>query len=170
MSDIDSEIVDEFLQESKTLIEPMLELLEGLEGDFTQIKKLEDYGNQVDRIMGGAKSLAMLVPETHSLHLIGDYAALCKAVSYKASQITDKPQFYDICVALLIDATETLQKLLERINEPIEKLKKEISSTFLERLKWVSEQFSTTFSGTVGTVGGLDQMGIDELMKKLGMG
>ena len=72
-------------------------------------------------------------------------------------------------MALLIDATETLEKLLNRIDEPIEKLRLEISNTFLDRLNWVSQQFTTEYSGTVGTVGGMDQMGNDELMKKLGL-
>lgn len=170
MSEIDKEILNDFLKESKKLIDPMIELLESIEGDFSKRNQLEDFGNQVDRIMGGAKSLALLVSENHSLHLVSDYTALCKAVGYKASQIQDNPQFYDVCVAFLLDATETLNDLLTRLDEPADVLKKEISNTFLERLRWISNQFTESFRGTVGTSNGMDQFAIDDLMKKLGLG
>ncbi|MBO9668252.1 MAG: hypothetical protein J7501_15735, partial [Bdellovibrio sp.] len=148
---IDKEIVEDFVAESKTLIEDLIDLLEGMEGDFSQVKKLADYGNNVDRIMGGAKNLALMAPSEHAVHMIGDYSALCKAVGYKASQITDNEKFFDICVALLLDATETLETLLARIHEPMSELKKAIPQTFIERLRWVSEKFSADYSMSVDT-------------------
>lgn len=169
---IDKEIVEDFVNESKTLIEDLIDLLESIEGDFSQVVKLADYGNNVDRIMGGAKSLALMAPPEHAIHMISDYAALCKAVGYKASQITDNEQFFDICVALLLDATETLEVLLARIHEPIMDLKKSISQAFVERLRWASEQFSESYSMSVdtGTTGKkMKQSEIDDLLKKLGL-
>jgi chemotaxis protein histidine kinase CheA len=173
---LDKEIVEEFLNESKSLIDDLVDLLESIEGDFSQVKKLADYGNNVDRIMGGAKSLALMAPPEHAIHLIADYSALCKAVGYKASQITDNEKFFDICVAILLDATETLQELLNKIYEDISQLKEEIPEAFLERLRWVSQQFNESYSMSVGLgkadagdPGKMKQSEIDDLLKKLGL-
>lgn len=169
---IDKEIVEDFVNESKSLIDELIDLLESIEGDFSQVRKLADYGNNVDRIMGGAKSLALMVPPDHALHMISDYAALCKAVGYKASQITDNEQFFDVCVALLLDATETLSELLNNIHKEGELLKESIPEAFIERLRWVSNQFNESFSMSVGTGNAahkMKQSEIDDLLKKLGL-
>lgn len=170
---IDKEIVEDFVSESKSLIEDLIDLLESIEGDFSQVSKLSEYGNNVDRIMGGAQSLAMMAPPEHALHLISDYAAVCKAVGYKSSQISDNPQFYDICVALLLDATETLAALLANIHRDGHFLKETLPQAFIERLRWVSHQFSESYSMSVGTGKAadlkLDQGNIDDLLKKLGL-
>ncbi len=175
---IDKEIVEDFVVESKGIIDSLLELLEGLEGDFSQVKRLSEYGNGVDRIMGGAKSLSMLSTEAdHPLHMISDYAALCKAVGYKASQIKDNEQFYDICVALLLDATETLSTLINNIDRDGQVLRQTIPQAFIERLRWVSNQFSADYAMSVGSERApsqqeekkLGQVDIDELLKKLGL-
>jgi hypothetical protein len=170
MSDLDKEILNEFVVESKGLITGMIELLEGLEGDFSAVARLGDYGNHVDRIMGGAKNLALMVGPDDPLHLVADYTALCKAVGYKASQIQSNPQFYDVCVAFLLDATETLDTILDHLDLPLVELKKKFPSTFIERLRWISNEFSTEIRASVGHTNALDQGGIDELMKKLGFG
>lgn len=168
MSDLDKEILEEFLTESKGLVDQMLELLERLEGDYSSVLMLEDYANQVDRVMGGAKNLALLVGPDDPLHLVSDYTALCKAVGYKAAQIKDNPEFYNICVAFLLDATETLDTILDKLDLSSEELKKAISSTFIERLRWISNEFSAEVRSSLGHTNALDQGGIDELMKKLG--
>lgn len=169
---IDKEIVEDFVSESKTLIEELIDLLESIEGDFSQVQKLADYGNNVDRVMGGAKSLALMVPADHALHMISDYAALCKAVGYKASQITDNEPFFNICVALLLDATETLDTLLNNIYKEGAVLKETIPQAFIDRLRWVSNQFSESVSASVGTGAApskMNQYEIDDLLKKLGL-
>ena len=170
---IDKEIVEDFVTESKTLIESLIELLENIEGDFSQVQKLADYGNNVDRIMGGAKSLALMVGEDHALHMISDYAALCKAVGYKASQIQNNEKFYDISVALLLDATETLNILLDNIMLPAPVLRQNIPAAFIDRLRWVSSQFDESFNASVdmGDAGKkkMAQTEIDDLLKKLGL-
>jgi hypothetical protein len=166
----DKEIVKEFVSESKNLIHLLVALLESIEGDFSRVKKLADYGNMVDRIMGGAQSLAMLVPPDHALHVISDYASLCKAVSYKASQISGNQQLFDVSVALLLDGTETLEQLLAEIDQRADYLKQKIPGAFIERLRWVSSQFSSDYDSSVG--GGQNKMTqseIDQLMKKLGL-
>ncbi len=168
---IDKEIVKEFVDESKNLINEGMELLESIEGDFSKVKKLSDYGNVVDRIMGGAKSLALLAPPDHALHLISDYASLCKAVGYKASQIESNQQLFNVCVALLLDGTETLDELIVMIDKTQAELKETIPEAFIERLRWVSDQFAANVSQSVGggTAAAMSQAEIDALLKKLGM-
>jgi len=175
MSNIDKDIVKDFVDESKVIIQDLVDLLENIEGDFSQVSRLEEYGQRVDRVMGGAKSLAMMVPPEHALHTVADYAALCKAVGYKASQIDNNPQFYDICVELLLDATETLQDWIERLeaDESAQDLKNSFTATFLERLRWVSNQFGADVRASVDakkTTKKMDQNEIDELLRKLGVG
>lgn len=174
---IDKEIVEDFVNESKSLIEDLIDLLESIEGDYSQVLKLADYGNNVDRIMGGAKSLAIIAPTDHALHMIGDYAALCKAVGYKASQIKNNEQFFDICVALLLDATENLNRLLKNIDKNESYLRDTTPQAFIERLRWVSNQFTDEYNMSVGAgkeqaatdAQHMQQSDIDDLLKKLGI-
>lgn len=171
MSD-DLEILRDFIHESKITIRDSTVLLDKVEGEMVQAKKLKDYGNLVDRIMGTAKSIGTLTDPDHAIHLVGDYAALCKAVGYKASQIDDNEQFFNICVALLQDATETLDGLLDNLDKGRDELRKSFSNTFFERLRWVSSKFSTDYNESVGTGGSgqkkLEQGEIDNLLKKMG--
>lgn len=173
MSNIDKDIIKDFVSESKVLIQDLVELLEGIEGDFSQVGQLEEFGQKVDRIMGGAKSLALLVPADHPLHTVADYAALCKAVGYKASQIKNNEQFFDICVALLLDATETLSEGIENLaNDSGDDIKDSLTATFLERLRWVSNQFGADVRASVDAKKDkkMDQNEIDDLLRKLGVG
>ncbi len=168
---IDSVIVEDFLAESKDLIKGLLDLLESIESDITRVQDLATYGNNVDRIMGGAKNLAIMADSEHALHMISDYAALCKAVGYKGSQLKDNEKLYDICVALLLDATENLAILLDRIHDPVDQLRKAIPSAFIDRLRWVDKQFSDEYSQSVGAGDPgkkLAQTEIDDLLKSLG--
>ncbi|HPI41851.1 MAG TPA: hypothetical protein PLJ21_13660, partial [Pseudobdellovibrionaceae bacterium] len=171
---LDKDILNDFILESKKLVEDSLEILNEVEGQPDQAKRLADYGNLVDRIMGGARSLALLVPKDHAIHMVSDYAAVCKAVGYKSSQILENDSFFSACVGLLLDATETLEKLLDGVETPTVELKKSIPGTFIDRLQWVSKRFSKDFRSSVSAVtdpsGAMSQDDIDGLLKKLGIG
>lgn len=173
MANLDIEILKEFQNESKILIDKMGSILEACEGDYSQVKGLEEYGQNVDRIMGAAKSLALLVGPDHLIHKIADYSAICKAVGYKSSQIQDNEQFYDICVALLMDGTEVLQVMINGLSTGSTGIQELFSKTFLERLRWVSSVFSADIRGSVEVHKGqktkLSQNEIDDLLKKLGL-
>ena len=166
---LDESILKEFVAESKSLIAQSLEILEEVECEPTKVKLLETFGNNVDRIMGGAKSLALMVDSKHPLHFVADYCALCKAVGYKSSQIIRNESFLMICVALLLDATETLKSMIDKLetDDPFER--GVLSHTFLDRLRWISEQFGKDVRETVGQKS-LAQNDIDTLLKKLGIG
>ena len=174
MDSADNSIYKDFQNESESLLKSMNEILENCESDFSQVKRLEEYGQSVDRIMGAAKSLAM-ADGSKVLGQVGDYAAFCKAVGYKASQIKDNEQFYGICVAFLMDATEVLENLIGNLETQKTKDMKEIfSKTFIDRLRWISSQFGDEYRATVDVHGGkqtkMNQNEIDELLKKLGLG
>ena len=92
-----------------------------------------------------------------------------KLMANKAAQIHNNPQFYFVCVALLLDATETLQEMVTHLDKQNSSFKNYLSETFLERLKWVSDQFGKDYRETVGDKS-LDQNEINDLLKKLGLG
>lgn len=176
----DMEILGEFKQESKILIESMNAILEECESDFSQRRKLESYGQTVDRIMGGAKSLAVQTTG-HSalLQQLGDYAELCKTVGYKASQITDNESFYAACVGFLLDATEILEAVIDQLGdvEPgadVKGFDQLLEKTFIDRLRWIGEKFGSEYRATVGVNSPernqkMEQSEIDILLKKLGI-
>lgn len=168
---LDIEIVKDFVVESKSLIEEMMEILEKAEDDYSQVALLATYGNLVDRIMGGAQSLAELSRDEHAVHMIADYSALCKAVGYKTSQIEENESFYNVCVGLLFDATETLEFLVDNIEKPPQRLRESITAAFIDRVRWVSHKFNEAYSMSVGTgdANSMAQAEIDSLLKKLGL-
>lgn len=167
------EILKEFQVESKRLVVQALEVLEKAEGDIAQARDLEDYGMYVDRIMGGAKSLAVSIPQPeHIIHKIGDYSALCKAVGYKSSQVWDNETLYDICVAVLADATDILADMIdELLARPGAKVEDFLDQHLIDRLRWLSEQFGSEYreSVDVNKKDRLKQGEIDDLLAKLGL-
>ena len=172
------EILLDFIKESRDLIQQMHILLEEVEGDMSQAAKLADYGQYVDRIMGGARTLSAHLPNSpEMIQKIADYAAVCKAVGYKTSQITNNQNFFNICIALLMDATDVLYEIVELISSNSKvNLKEVISQTLIDRVNWVSNKFSSEISGTVASSVDkapegpkMSQNEIDELMSKLGL-
>jgi len=176
MNQEEKKLIEDFQKESLNLIERMSLILEQCEDDIRLAPGLEEYGQLVDRIMGGSQSLVMGLesdlPIIPVLEQIGNYAGVCKAVGYKTSQLRDNEAFYSICVAFLMDATEVLQQMTEIIFSNSSTF--EFNQTFINRLKWVSEQFGGEFRSSVAVKqsnhgGRMNQNEIDELLKKLGI-
>jgi len=174
---IGDEFVVDFVIETRQLVEEMQELLEQAENGQDHAKCLEQYGQVVDRIMGGAKSLAMnMTGSSAAVTMIADYSAVCKAVGYKASQIKDNPNFLNICVALLMDATEVLGDMLVVVEKGQElDMRSMVSQTLIDRVKWASSKFSAEYRETVSvkkeqSAVKMSQVDIDGLMAKLGLG
>lgn len=164
---LDKAILDDFIKESLILVDQCIELLETCEGDPSEVEKLNDFANRIDRVMGGAKSLALMLPATHPMHLIGDYCAICKSVGYQGAQIQNNDQLYDVTVALLLDAVEMIKTLFDKLDKSVEELKKVFSTTFLERLRWIAQRFEEIAKKK--SPNRMQQNEIDELLKKLGM-
>ena len=171
------ELLVEFKSESKDLISELMTILEDLEDDPGKVKDLENYGQIVDRIMGGAKSLAMAVDDSETLNRIGTYAELCKAVGYKGSQIEGNEEFANIVIALLLDATEMLEQMVVTLGTDQQKdIKQHLNQTFLDRLTWVSDQFAEGTRASVAIQGkgekvpeAQKQVQLDDLLAQLGL-
>lgn len=146
---MDKDIIQEFVVESKDIVRNCLELLDEVEGHPESALRLEEYGNNIDRIMGGAQTIALDVSRSHFLNLVSEYAEICKAVGYKTSQIKNDAAFYDVCIALLIDATEMLALMLDKSDLKVSSLKEVIPEEFIGRLNWALGQFKDDVSGTV---------------------
>ena len=127
---LDADILNDFYQESNTIIAESIELLEEMEGDFSQKESLKVFANKIDRIMGASASIAMMAEPDHGLNLVTDYTSLCKVVAYKAAEIQDNTKLYDVTVALLLDAVEALNVLIKKIDLPMTELKKSHQSEF----------------------------------------
>lgn len=166
---IDKAIIDDFKSESLSLIEECIELLETAENNPSEVEKLSDFANRIDRVMGGAKSLALMAPKDHPLNLIGDYCAICKSVGYQGAQVQGNDELYNVIVALLLDAVEMTQTIFEKLDSTSTELKKLFTTTFLERLKWISFQFDELEKKRSGGKDRMEQNEIDALLKKLGL-
>jgi phage-related minor tail protein len=136
---------------------------------------MEDYGQIVDRIMGGASSLVMGGAGNELVEQISAYAELCKLVGYKCAQVQENPELFTTTVAFLADATEMLDKMMVDLGTEDEKSVKDLlNQTFLDRLRWINERFSEDLRGSVAIEQedkpvGLDQSEIDNLLKKMGL-
>lgn len=167
------EIVVEFKEESKKLVEEMTEILEEVDGQYIHRFMLENFGQLVDRIMGGAKNLALVVEKPDNIAKIGKYAELCKLVGYKSSQVENE-QLFTISVALLLDATEMLQEMINNLETDKEvDVKGLLNNTFLDRLSWIATKFDEGLRASVavkqGKAPGKSQDQIDALLKQLGI-
>lgn len=144
------EIVQEFKDESLTLVEDLIKVLEAVEDDPSSSPQLEEFGQKVDRIMGSSKTMEMAVEDSGRYALIGNYAELCKSLGYKGSQIENNESLVNVTVGLLFDATETLQTLIESVDaQSTPELEEVFSAPFLERLKWLSEQFGDEYRASL---------------------
>lgn len=157
------EIVIGFTEEADALYDQLMEILESYEDDPSQ-KKLEEFGQVIDRVMGAAKSI--------EAHRTGNFCELGKTISYKASQSMDQ-ELLNIVVAVLFDTVEILQKMnMKIIKEKTEELNDVNLDRFSTRLRWLSEKFQNIERASVAfetDTGGADQKSIDELLASLGL-
>ncbi len=167
-SGIDLSILEDFKEGSLDLISECIVLLETIEDNPLEVEKLNDFANQIDRVMVGAKSLALMAPTDHALNLIADYCAICKSVGQQGSKVFNNDQLYNVVVALLLDAVEMIQDLFMKLDLSVEELKKSLTSTFLDRLKWISFQYDELEKNR-NNGKKLAQNEIDEVLRKLGL-
>ncbi len=170
------EILVDFKSESKQLIKRMIAVLDQIEGDFAQRAQLENFGQIVDRIMGGAETLALVTEKNEQVNMIGRYAQICKLVGYKASQL-DNEQMFHVVVGFLLDASEMLDQIVENLGTPQEvDLKTALPKTFLDRLNWIADKFDKDLRASVAvgsadaqnsTMG--DQVLIKDVLKGIGI-
>lgn len=125
--DLDEELLQSFLEESRDVLVNLHEFL-------SNFKRAEDrhlfeqFGQQVDRIMGAAYTL--------SLKEIGDLAKLGKEIGYKSSQVKDFEKLLSIqsLLSQLVSAIERSLKALRkgRMPEVEEHLKERLNKANLQ--------------------------------------
>lgn len=168
MSELDQELLTEFIQESRPLVDECIEALEDVEADAKKVMRLQDFSNRVDRIMGAAQSLAVMAKPGHPLHLIGDCASLCKTLGYQCLTSSPAPEALKITIAFLLDATDVIEELIESLEEGAVEVDSDVRRTLIERLKWVSGILSKVPASEKSPV--MNNSDIDALIKKLGLG
>lgn len=159
-----AEIIEDFCKESETIYNDLEEMLDDYE-DNQDPKKLEEFGQVIDRVMGAAKSV--------DADQTGLYCDLGKTISYKASQSMDKA-LLDIVVAVLFDTVEILQIMNKNIaTEKVEKVSGINLEAFGTRLRWLADKFKDIQRSSVAIgeeenkLG--DQKSIDDLLADLGL-
>lgn len=167
------EVVTEFKSESKEILAQLTAFLEGLEEDPSRVGELDGYGQKVDRIMGGAMSLATVMNNDPLLNQIGACAGLCKTVGYRGSQIPEEQGgFAKAVIGLLLDMTEMLQTMVEKVGTSSSfDLSSPLYLTVVDRLKWVSDQFKEGTRSSLKMGDGKKEFGedINELLKRMGV-
>lgn len=83
MEDLDQEILDGFLEESFEIAVKLRDYLDAF-SQTSNPKNFENYGQNIDRIMGAAKSIGLME--------LGELCLLGKELGYKASQVKDVHQ------------------------------------------------------------------------------
>lgn len=157
------EIVIEFCDESLELLSELEACLEDLEADPTQTKKLEQFGQVIDRIMGAAKSVGA--------DEVATFCELGKIIGYKSSQIGD-PALLEVVVAILFDSHDLLVRMIDQIKTGKDNgLKSLNTQAFVTRLKWLQDKFKNIERASVSYKDSsvLDQTSIDDLMSSLGL-
>ncbi len=164
------EIVDEFCDESSGLLAGLESLLEEMEDDGPDSKKLENFGQMIDRIMGAAKSLGA--------NEVGTFCELGKIIGYKSSQVSDNAPLLEVVVAILFDAVDILNLMIENIKKGEGQSLNSINTEkFIERMKWLSDKFKDIErssvvikdSGNSKLKDKLDNDDIDKLLNRLNM-
>lgn len=159
-----SEIIEDFCKESEAIYTQLEEILDSYE-DEPESRKLEEFGQIIDRIMGAAKS----VDATQT----GLYCDLGKSISYKASQSMDEA-LLDIVIAVLFDTVEILQVMNKNIEEHKEEKVSGINlEAFGTRLRWLADKFKDIQRSSVAIAPDEtkveDQKSIDQLLADLGL-
>ncbi len=143
------DVIQYFLNESRGILAEMTGLLHEMDGKPKEIHMLENYGQLMDRVMGGAKTLEMQY-QSPLLSYITSYSELCKTISYKGSQLKGNPEFGIVIVAFLLDATEMLEELINGLgSEEQYQVKDLLTKTFLSRLQLIGEGFDKNMRGTL---------------------
>ena len=124
------EIIDDFVSESESLLKELNAVLEQVEDDPSDGKKLEEFGQVIDRMMGAA--------QTMGFEKIGYICQMGKLIGYKAGQ-HNKEAMTEMTSGVLFDLLDLLENLLAEIKDGKESTYD--SSAFISRLEWLAGKF-----------------------------
>ncbi|WP_127717429.1 Hpt domain-containing protein [Halobacteriovorax sp. HLS] len=157
------EVVIEFCDESTELFNQLEEILEDFEDNPSDVSKLEEFGQIIDRVMGSAKTIGA--------DDIATFCELGKVIGYKSSQTDDKA-LLEVVAAIMFDALELLKKMIDHIKNGNDSAIKQVSSkAFVTRLNWLKDKFNDIerASCAADPEGNMSQNSIDDLMSSLGL-
>lgn len=157
------EIIKDFCEESNALLLEAEGYLETAEEGLDQKQNLELFAQRIDRIMGGAKSLAMTY-NAKTLTGIGLISEFCKVLGYKSAQLEEE-DFYQLVIAFLFDSLDSMQGLLKALNEGNKDQDMDYER-LVDRLKWISEKFDSSLRATLKSKAPAEE--VKELLKRLG--
>ena len=138
---MEDEIFRVFIADSTTILEAAIAILTEVEENPQEFLKLTVYSNAIDRVMGGAATVAMSFEQDHAVNLVRDYAAACKSLSLQVQEVSGNAELFRTLVALLLDATEVLGRILGNLNLSTSDIKKVIPQNSIERVKVISDAF-----------------------------
>lgn len=172
MAAFDPALLSEFLRETYRLLDECETLLEQIESDFTQAPRLEEFSNKIDRVMGAAKSLALMAEPQHPMHIIGDITGLCKVLSQRASNVSSQQRLFEVTIAFLLDAVEITRNLTKTLEDPQASVSTELKNVMVARTKWISDVYKTLPKDLldIPPEDRLAQDDVDAIIKKLGDG
>lgn len=137
---IDKEIIDDFKEETNSLLVGLNEIIENLEDTEDEFPEqlLEGFCQQIDRIMGTAATISMMAPEHPAMPPITRLSELCKKMGYNAIA-AKKTSVVPIFTAFWADVVEILSKLVNSF-ENEDKIRQIVAkeTQFLQkRLEWL---------------------------------
>jgi hypothetical protein len=164
---LDIELIQGFQEEVSQLLselDPVVEQLEEFEDSEFPSELLETFAQRIDRIMGAAKTMAQLDPESLGLGAIGTLAELCKVMGYEAARQKKLP-LVPIFGGFWSETVELVRNITDKLED--QKAANDIVKSGFERLKgrlqWLkSKVFQNTDAG-----GKLAQDAIDQLLGNL---
>ncbi|MBX3019201.1 MAG: hypothetical protein KF767_15045 [Bdellovibrionaceae bacterium] len=172
MSAQDLKLMNEFRGRAQPLIVQMTGILEEVEGQLPSAARLTEFARIIDLIHQTSRTLGQGADNLmHPIHRIGDYALICRAVAQQTAEITENQTLFDTAVALLMDATEVLNEMVEMKGEGKEDpVRKFLNQKLVERLQWLNYQFRGMIpKSKIPEDKKLNQGDIDDLLKKLGV-
>lgn len=162
MSGQNEQLFKDFLIDSKFLAGQMRDILDIVESSPDEQRALNDFSNIADRIMGAAKSFAAELPPNHAIHLISDSTLFLKKIGKKMAEIDNTDQFYILCMGMLKETTGVVDTLLDKIDQPIDEIRKSLPEGLTDKLKTIHQQF---YEGAGAAE--MSQSEIDALMSKI---
>ncbi len=162
MSGHNETIFRDFLIDSKFLAGQMKDILEIIEKNPEEQKALADFSNISDRIMGASRSFASDFPADHPIQLISDCTSFLKKIAKKMVEIDNTDQFFILCMGMLKETTVVIGMLLEKVEQPMPEIRKNLPEGLTDRLMVICQQF---YEGAGAAE--MSQAEIDALMKKL---
>ncbi|OFZ81715.1 MAG: hypothetical protein A3K03_03155 [Bdellovibrionales bacterium RIFOXYD1_FULL_44_7] len=140
---VDADILDGFRKESTQLLQELSKIVEKIESSHDSFPSgcLTDFSQKIDRIMGTAKTIATMSPEHVGLKRIGDLAAVCKAVGYKAAE-KKATNLLPLFAAFWTDAIEVIQNLIDALDDAdkTNQIFNSFSSVLQSRLQWLAKK------------------------------